>query len=54
MLLQCKKKYAAIVEIKSQSGFSWDDDLGANIGPADAARWTAFSKVSSLQILLLV
>jgi len=37
MLLQCKKKYAAIVEIKSQLGFSWDDGLGANIGPADAA-----------------
>jgi hypothetical protein len=42
---QCKKKHAAIVDIKSQSGFSWDDESGANIGPADAARWTAFAKV---------
>ncbi|KAJ8580840.1 hypothetical protein M405DRAFT_885953 [Rhizopogon salebrosus TDB-379] len=40
----CKKKHAAIVDIKSQSGFSWDDESGANIGPADAARWTAFAK----------
>ncbi|KAG2038536.1 hypothetical protein BDR03DRAFT_831498, partial [Suillus americanus] len=36
--------YTTIVDIKSQSGFSWDDDLGANIGPADAARWIAFAK----------
>ncbi|KAG2029251.1 hypothetical protein BDR03DRAFT_1018666 [Suillus americanus] len=45
--LSCKnnaKKYTAIIAIKSQLGFSWDDDLGANIGPADAARWIAFAK----------
>ncbi|KAG1750037.1 uncharacterized protein EDB91DRAFT_1032657, partial [Suillus paluster] len=41
--IMCKKKHAAIVDIKSQSGFSWDEELGANIGPADAARWTAFA-----------
>ncbi|KAG1824002.1 hypothetical protein EV424DRAFT_744733, partial [Suillus variegatus] len=40
--IMCKKKHAAITEIKSQSGFSWDEELGANIGPADAAWWTAF------------
>ncbi|KAG1752759.1 hypothetical protein EDD22DRAFT_763221, partial [Suillus occidentalis] len=42
--LNCKKKYAAIVDIKSQSGFSWDDKLSANISPADAAHWMAFAK----------
>ncbi|KAG1842856.1 hypothetical protein DFJ58DRAFT_665658, partial [Suillus subalutaceus] len=41
--ITCKKKHTAIIDIKSQSGFSWDDELGANIGPADAARWTAFA-----------
>ncbi|OAX35358.1 hypothetical protein K503DRAFT_858675 [Rhizopogon vinicolor AM-OR11-026] len=40
----CKKMDAAIVDIKSQSGFSWDDESGANIGPPDAARWTPFTK----------
>ncbi|KAG2072480.1 hypothetical protein BDR04DRAFT_972578, partial [Suillus decipiens] len=33
-----KKKYAAIIDIKSQSDFSWDDVLGANINPADASH----------------
>ncbi|KAG1839199.1 hypothetical protein DFJ58DRAFT_733419 [Suillus subalutaceus] len=46
--LSCKNNakyiYTAIVDIKSQSGFSWDDELGANIVPADAACWTAFAK----------
>ncbi|KAG1821400.1 hypothetical protein EV424DRAFT_819495 [Suillus variegatus] len=41
--IMCKKKHAAIVEIKSQSGFSWDEELGANIGPADATCWTTFA-----------
>ncbi|KAG1820881.1 uncharacterized protein BJ212DRAFT_1265332, partial [Suillus subaureus] len=35
--------HATITEIKSQSGFSWDEELGANIGPTDAAWWTAFA-----------
>ncbi|KAG2357836.1 hypothetical protein BDR07DRAFT_1256444, partial [Suillus spraguei] len=37
--------YATIIDIKSQSGFSWDDVLGANISPADASRWSAFTKM---------
>jgi hypothetical protein len=41
--LQCKKKHAAITDIKSQSGILWDEELGANIGTADAAWWTAFT-----------
>ncbi|KAG2353013.1 hypothetical protein BDR07DRAFT_1241402, partial [Suillus spraguei] len=32
-----------IIEIKSQLGFLWDKELGADIGPADATRWTAFA-----------
>ncbi|KAG2361843.1 hypothetical protein BDR07DRAFT_1485419 [Suillus spraguei] len=40
-----QEKYAAIIDIKSQSGFSWDDVLGANVSPADASRWSAFAKM---------
>ncbi|KAG1719180.1 hypothetical protein EDB19DRAFT_1974551 [Suillus lakei] len=40
--IMCKKKHTAITDIKSQSGFSWDEELGTNIGPADAVWWTAF------------
>ncbi|KAG2038485.1 hypothetical protein BDR03DRAFT_836750, partial [Suillus americanus] len=31
-----------IIDMKLQLGFLWDDELGTNIGPADAACWTAF------------
>ncbi|KAG2123378.1 hypothetical protein BD769DRAFT_1327805, partial [Suillus cothurnatus] len=41
--IMCKKKHTTIISIKSQLGFSWDNELGANIGPADATCWTAFS-----------
>ena len=44
-LQQCKKKYAAIIGVKSQLDFLQDDELGANIGPADAAHQTVFAKV---------
>lgn len=38
-------KNTAVVNIKSQSGFSWDDELSANISPADTAYWMAFAKI---------
>ncbi|KAF8060684.1 hypothetical protein FPV67DRAFT_1673535 [Lyophyllum atratum] len=44
-----KGKYArlrdtclVIVDIKAQSGFSWDDELGASIGPHNLTVWEAY------------
>ena len=42
---QIRKKYKAILDIKAQSGFSWDNELGAGIDSASEAVWAAYVKV---------
>ncbi|KAF8814352.1 hypothetical protein BYT27DRAFT_7082415 [Phlegmacium glaucopus] len=47
----CKNKFAKLKEvflivaaIKGQSGFKWDDERGADIGPESEAVWEAYEK----------
>ncbi|KAG1734381.1 uncharacterized protein EDB91DRAFT_1250893 [Suillus paluster] len=43
----CKNKWAAhkiILDIKAQSGFSWDNELGAGIDSTSEAVWAAYVK----------
>jgi len=46
IILQFKELYLIICDIKSQSGFSWCDKKGANIGLESASVWEAYVKVS--------
>ncbi|KAF8152452.1 hypothetical protein B0H34DRAFT_663981 [Crassisporium funariophilum] len=39
-----KETYNVIVKIKSQSGFKWDDENGADIDKSTAEVWAAFEK----------
>src|SRR5271155_4576504 len=40
-----------IAAIKGQSGFKWDDEKGADIGPESEAVWDEYVKVCSMILL---
>lgn len=46
-----KEKFLIVAAIKSQSGFKWDDEKGADIGPENEAVWKEYVKVCSMILL---
>ncbi|KAG2158513.1 uncharacterized protein EDB93DRAFT_1076769, partial [Suillus bovinus] len=40
-----RKKYKIVLDIKAQSGFSWDNEFGAGIDSTLEAVWAAYVKV---------
>jgi len=44
---QFKELYLIVCDIKAQSGFTWSDEKGADIGPESVSVWDAYVKVSS-------
>lgn len=44
---QLNSAYKAVVEIKTTSGFTWNDERGADITLESSNAWAAFAKVST-------
>ena len=43
-----KEVFLIVAAIKAQSGFKWDDEKGADIGPESEAVWEEYVKVHSM------
>ena len=52
-LIQLKKLYEIVDNLKQQLGFKWDECNGANIGPESQTVWDAYIIVSSQMCHLL-